>query len=205
MPLSIAYRCPLPIGPMVDGQRWCGVCSRSVVDLAAMTEAEALAYVRARPGQVCGRLRLDRGGRAVFAPDRRAVLAGIGAGIGAALWPGDAGAAGAVEYKDGGTEIEGFIELERDDPLSERRIRVEAEGWDRSLAPEALLLAELPLLRQALGPGARLVVRVGADGRVEAAFEPPQGDPVSLLVVARVQGITFPPTPGGTIRAWAEP
>lgn len=55
--------------PRPDG-RFCDACSKSVIDLTLMSDAELLRFFRNKPANICGRLHPDQLNRTLFQPRR---------------------------------------------------------------------------------------------------------------------------------------
>lgn len=56
--IRIAAPCPAEWGQMTGDERarFCGQCQKHVYNLSAMTAADAVALIREKEGQLCGRL-----------------------------------------------------------------------------------------------------------------------------------------------------
>ncbi len=74
LPLS---GCPVATTKVGDGLDWCETCRRHVIDLSAMTEAEARAWLRRGSSERrCVSYRVDADDAIVFAPSRAALVLG---------------------------------------------------------------------------------------------------------------------------------
>lgn len=63
MAYTFSFRCPMPLLPMENGQRFCNSCERTVTDLCGMPEMDAKRWLEKNAGSACVRARVDKGGQ----------------------------------------------------------------------------------------------------------------------------------------------
>jgi len=128
--------------------RHCERCASTVIDLSRVTRSQADAIVRAHGGRVCGRVRADANGDAVFAPEpvKRGLVPVALAGLLAACSADDGATAESDIALTAEAPIDGRVGLA--DPMTGSFGGSLATGVMMPIGPEAPVVAAPVLVAQ---------------------------------------------------------